>query len=51
LIGFLSKATDHGFIGAPQQQLIQHGSDVGGLLSGLAQAAGVRTPGSGLGQI
>ena len=51
LIGFLSKATDHGFIGAPQQQLIQHGSDVGGLLSGLAQAAGVRTTCSGLGQI
>ena len=51
LIGFLSQATERGFIGEPQQQLVQHSSDVHGLLSGLVQAAGVRTPGSGLGQI
>ena len=51
LIGFLSQVTERGFIGVPQQQLVQHGSDVQGLLSGLAHAAGVQTPGSGLGQI
>jgi hypothetical protein len=45
LTGFLSQATERGFIGVPQQQLVQHGNDVGGLLSGLVQAAGVRAPG------
>jgi hypothetical protein len=51
LIDFLSQATERGFIGEPQQQLVQHGSDVGELLSGLAQAAGVHPAGSGLAQI
>ena len=51
LIGFLSHATERGFIGAAQQQLVQHGSDVNGLLSGLAQEAGVQKPGSGLSEI
>jgi predicted Rossmann-fold nucleotide-binding protein len=51
LIGFLSQATERGFIGEPQQQLVQHGSDVHGLLSGLVQAAAVHPPGSGWGQI
>jgi uncharacterized protein (TIGR00730 family) len=51
LIGFLSQATERGFIGEPQQQLVQHGNDVGELLSGLARAAGMHPPGSGLGQI
>jgi uncharacterized protein (TIGR00730 family) len=51
LIGFLSQATERGFIGEPQQQLVQHGSDVHGLLSGLVQAASVHPPGSGWGQI
>ena len=51
LIGFLSQTTERGFIGAPQQQLVQHGNDVGELLSGLARAAGMHPPGSGSGQI
>jgi hypothetical protein len=51
LISFLSQTTERGFIGAPQQQLVQHGNDVDGLLSGLVQAAGMHPPGSGLGQI
>ena len=51
LISFLSQTTERGFIGAPQQQLVQHGNDVDGLLNGLVQAAGVHPPGSGLGQI
>jgi len=51
LIGFLSQATAQGFIGAPQQHLVQHGSDVGELLGALAQAAGASPKGSGLNQI
>jgi predicted Rossmann-fold nucleotide-binding protein len=51
LIGFLSQATEHGFIGAPQQHLVQHGSDVNTLLGALAQAAGASPTGSGWGQI
>jgi uncharacterized protein (TIGR00730 family) len=51
LIGFLSHATERGFIGAAQQQLVQHGSDVDGLLSGLAQEASMQKPGSGLNAI
>ena len=51
LIGFLSHATERGFIGAAQQQLVQHGSDVDGLLSGLAQEASMQKPGSGLSAI
>ena len=51
LIGFLSHATERGFIGAAQQQLVQHGSDVESLLSGLAQEASMQKPGSGLNAI
>ena len=51
LIGFLSHATERGFIGAAQQQLVQHGSDVDGLLSGLAQEASMQKHGSGLSAI
>ena len=48
LTGFLSQATERGFIGESQQHLVQHGSDVDVLLSGLARAASMHTPGSGL---
>jgi len=51
LMGFLSQTTERGIIGVPQHQLVQHGNDVDGLLSGLVQAAGVHPAGSGLGQI
>ena len=51
LIGFLSQATERGFIGESQQHLVQHGSDVDELLSGLARAASMHTPGSGLSEI
>ena len=51
LTGFLSQATERGFIGESQQHLVQHGSDVDELLSGLARAARMHTPGSGLSEI
>ena len=51
LTGFLSQATERGFIGESQQHLVQHGSDVDELLSGLARAASMHTPGSGLSEI
>jgi len=51
LTGFLSQATERGFIGESQQHLVQHGSDVDVLLSGLARAASMHTPGSGLSEI
>ena len=51
LTGFLSQATERGFIGESQQHLVQHGSDVDELLSGLVRAASMHAPGSGLSEI
>jgi len=48
LMGFLSQASERGFIGAQQKHLVQHSSDVGTLLSSLAQAVSVPPAGSGL---
>jgi len=48
LMGFLSQATQHGFIGAAQQKLVRHGPEVDSLLRGLITEAGMPNAGTGL---
>jgi len=48
LMGFLSQATQHGFIGAAQQNVVRHGPEVDSLLRGLITEAGMPNAGTGL---